>query len=566
MNKDIIYIEPEDDITDILDKLKKSSQKVVALVPPKKVGVLRSAVNMKLIAKTAKTAGKAAVVVTADPSLVKMAATARIPIAKTLQSRPEIPTAEMVAASMAAEQVIEDDLSDKEEKPAGKGEDNRGAEKVQKEAKKPEKPADMEMNDEENKDKKKKGKDKNKKNIPAIEKYRKWIIIGAVALVILIGVLIWAFAIAPSAKITVKVKAAGNDFSENVSLGLKNTDEMAKEGKFVLEENKYETQSSTNFTATGKKDVGEKASGTLTIYAYFRGAETISIPAGTSFAYNGNQYVSTGGATLSWDEKSECENRDDDIKEIAVRGCLQSSSIAIAAAQSGEKYNTGAHPDGGWTAGVNGVFAYNSNAISGGTTKNITVVTQADVDKAKGSLTDSSDSEGKAELMKQIKDGKITIESSYSRAAGDVVASPGVGEEVKDGVTPTLKAVTVYKIFTVDKAKVDEYIKGKTTTTEDQEIYSTGKPYFERFSDVGGGNYSARLKTSVYIGPKITEEDILNQAKGKKVGEVQSRLKSITGVSDVEIKTSFFWVGSIPNDSNKVQIEKIVEDQENQNK
>ena len=44
MNKDVIYIEPEDDITDIITKIEKSKEKIVALVPPKKAGVFRSVV------------------------------------------------------------------------------------------------------------------------------------------------------------------------------------------------------------------------------------------------------------------------------------------------------------------------------------------------------------------------------------------------------------------------------------------------------------------------------------------------------------------------------------------
>ena len=65
MNKDVIYIEPEDDITDIISKLKSAEEKVVALVPPKNIGVMRSAVNTKLIAKTAKLNDKVAVIITA---------------------------------------------------------------------------------------------------------------------------------------------------------------------------------------------------------------------------------------------------------------------------------------------------------------------------------------------------------------------------------------------------------------------------------------------------------------------------------------------------------------------
>ena len=91
MNKDVIYIEPEDDITDILEKIKKTKNKIVALVPPKKAGVLRSAVNIKLIAKTAARSNKTTVLISSDESLMKLAMAANIPVAKTLQSKPQIP-------------------------------------------------------------------------------------------------------------------------------------------------------------------------------------------------------------------------------------------------------------------------------------------------------------------------------------------------------------------------------------------------------------------------------------------------------------------------------------------
>ena len=80
MNKEVIYLEPEDDITDILTKLQQAEQKIVALVPPKKATMLRSTVNMKLVARVAKECEKVAVIVTADPAIVKMAMAARIPV------------------------------------------------------------------------------------------------------------------------------------------------------------------------------------------------------------------------------------------------------------------------------------------------------------------------------------------------------------------------------------------------------------------------------------------------------------------------------------------------------
>ena len=91
MNKDVIYIEPEDDITDIILKIENSKEKIVALVPPKKAGVFRSVVNIKLIAKAGTTSEKSVVLVTVDPSITKLAAATKLPVAKNLQSAPTVP-------------------------------------------------------------------------------------------------------------------------------------------------------------------------------------------------------------------------------------------------------------------------------------------------------------------------------------------------------------------------------------------------------------------------------------------------------------------------------------------
>ena len=90
MNKDVIHIDIEDDITTIIGKIKSSKERIIALVPPRRIGVLQSAVNMRLLARAADAAGKRVVLVTSDSILAGLAASASIPVAKTLQSKPEM--------------------------------------------------------------------------------------------------------------------------------------------------------------------------------------------------------------------------------------------------------------------------------------------------------------------------------------------------------------------------------------------------------------------------------------------------------------------------------------------
>lgn len=561
MNKDVIYIEPEDDITDIINRLKSSSQKVVALVPPKKLGVLRSAVNNKLIAKAAKDSDKAVVIVTADAALTKMAVTAGLPIAKTLQSRPIMPsetpaTAEPKPADDVIEE-IDESTADAPAQSAAKAASTKTATKSAKEA-------DLELNSnqvEADKDKAKQNQKKSAKNqpnkpIPVFEKYRKWFIIGGVAGVLLIAFLVWALIFAPAAKVIVAIKTTPNNFSENVTFTTQQSAAKPDEGVFLLEEQKFSQESSVEFTATGQKDLGEKASGTLMVEYRFKDQGNISIAAGTPFVYNGLRYNATNSIVLAWDGEDDeaCEGGS------SIRnGCRKTGTVYIEAEASGDKYNVSAGQS--FTSNT-GATATNTTPVSGGTTKMVTVVQQSDIDKAKTELQNQSDNTDlKDKLAKQLPDDVYTIDSSFHTDISDPVSSPAVGEEASSGKAKLTSTATSV-IYGVDKSAIQNYIekKVKDGLADDLRIYSTGDPFFERFLDADG-TYTAKLKSTVQTGPKVTEQDILDQAKGKKTGEAQVAIKSLSsGVSDVKIETSYFWVHSVPNDENKITIELTVEE------
>ncbi|MBQ6355455.1 hypothetical protein IJJ18_03545 [Candidatus Saccharibacteria bacterium] len=565
MNKDVIYIEPEDDITDIISKLKSAEEKVVALVPPKNIGVMRSAVNTKLIAKTAKLNDKVAVVITTDPSLIKLSAVAGLPVADNLRSRPKLPTdftAEelnnMVGPISIDERKLDDAEDDAPEKPAAKSEPTEKA----KAAGTAKKPAATEMkSDDLEKDDKKKS-DKKGKKIPDFDKYRKWIILGAIGFVLLVGFIIWATLFAPAAKIAVNVRTTADNFSENVSFVTEESKADPKKGVFYLETQEYKQDSSVEFQATGSKDVGEKAKGTLNVSVYVQD-DTYSIPAGAEFKTGDLSYTADSGATINFNDDSHCANPNGTgPATIKKEGCLLSASVNVTATAPGEKYNVTSSRT--WTSGLSGKVnkITNASAFSGGTTKTAIIVQQSDVDNAKSKLEAGDEAGGKEELTKQFGDDMMVIESSYSVESTNIASNPAVGAEVSDGTTPKLSAATIYKMSAVKKSSVEKYIKklAKADLSSDQKLYSIGNPFFEKFSSDDKGNATAKLKTTTQAGPKITEEDVLEKVKGKKTGEVQTLIKSINGVSSVKVDPSFFWVTRIPTDPNRIQIELKVEE------
>ena len=89
--KDVIYIDVDDEITTIIDKVRSSQSKILALVLPKRATTLQSIVNMKLLKRASDDANKHLVLITGEAGLMPLAANVGLYVAKTLQSKPEIP-------------------------------------------------------------------------------------------------------------------------------------------------------------------------------------------------------------------------------------------------------------------------------------------------------------------------------------------------------------------------------------------------------------------------------------------------------------------------------------------
>lgn len=589
MNKDVIYIEPEDDITDIIAKVKNAKTKIVALVPPKKAGVLRSVVNFKLIAKTALQHNKTVVLISTDENLVKFAQSVKMPVAKSLSSKPQLATDDEAEFGDADEEsdIIEEEpetetSTSKSEKKDVKSDhekshkDDKKAEAVK--AKKSEEVVTEDEIDEEADTDKKVAKKKSNQKVPNIKKYRTQIIIGSVFAVIMVVVLVWAFAFAPAAKVIVHVRTSDQGFSEKIKLTTDQDKEDIDAGIFYMEEKAIEKTASADFEATGEVDKGTKASGTLTVKRTSpvsivgNGRDAITIPVGTKFTYNGLTYVSTAASTLRAVDGKDFDTDTCKVSTSLVATCDLSkdvtTTVKIEAIENGDKYNMGA-VNSGWTASISGATPTSSAAISGGSSKIVKIVSKDDLAAAEENLDITGESDAKKELIDENSDDAIVIKSSFNIENGQLSSSPALGEEVNGDTKPKVTKKTTYKVYTVSRDAVSQYIEktveeglGDDTRT----VYATGAgkdeekviAFFESYKN-NNGEYTAKLKSTVKIGPRVTPEMISEKILGQKVGQVRTMLTSINGVADVEINRSYFWVTKIPSDINKVEIEITVD-------
>lgn len=548
MKKDVIYIDIEDDITGIIGKVKDATAKIVALVPPKRIGVLQSVVNLKLLQKSASENGKRVVLITSDHSLTALAAGLKIPVAKNLQSRPEIP--QLDSPEVAEEEVINGEdlpvgelaaasgIEPPEAKPAipsGSAADDISSQVDLRTLNKPSAPAA--------KDKAADGK-KSKKGlkIPDFNSFRKRFFLIGGGVVMLVALLYWAFAIAPHATVTITAKTSAVNIDQTLSLDPGLAETKVNDLKFKAATQQTKKSVSADFPATGSKEIGNKATGTVTL-TNATDSTAKTIPAGTVYsAATGQQFVSTAAATVPGATVSGGT-----IVPGTVKAQVQASAI-------GSEYNIPAETFA--VAGYSSLAA-SSSAMTGGDKQTVTIVSQADVDKAKDQLAQQDVNAIKEQLRKQFSGDYLVIDESFTSEQGSPVVSPAVNEQAKQG---KLTVETTYTLLALARKDVNELLssalKSALDTKPNQSVFSNGSDNiaFSSFQKFDDGTYSTRLSTTGYIGTKIDTDSLARQLAGKRYGEIQAIVNQIPNVNNVDIKFSPFWVTSTPGDPKKVDI------------
>ncbi len=575
VNKSVIYIDAEDDITDIIGKIKAARENTVAVVPPKRVGALQSIVNLKLLARTAKNAKKDVILVTNSPAVVPMAALAGLPVSKSLNGKAEIAELPKKRDDKADDDVIEGaettrrgtgvlakssdadpgDISPRTKIPiaaglaAPGGEEEDIIEEIV--------PENDEEFDGDDPEKARKKSEKNKK-VPNFSKFRKRMIIGVVAGVLVIAFVVWALVFAPAATIIVKANVTKDDISENsISIATEADKAKPEDGVFLAEKQEIKKMSEYEFEPTGEKTVGEKAKGEVTLVHKTCNGLTvkadidscmarISFPAGTVFVndVNGLEFVSIAAAELPAME--------DTTKPTTVTIPVEATSIGAEHNVAAASYSP--------TIGMSQLSASNGSAMTGGSSKTIKVVSQTDYDDAKAMLSAANEGDGKQELLNSFNRDILPVKASFRAVPGDVKVDPVVGAEVADGKRAKMTQETVFWGYGVKRSDVKVFVDSKLAavleTQPDQKIYDDGVNAAYIDSYLGGdGNLAGKINVTYKIGPKISEEDVKEKSLGLKVGDVQRNLQSIKGVQNVEVDFSYFWVSKVPKDESKVKIE-----------
>jgi hypothetical protein len=538
--KDTLYIDVEDEITTVIEKVINAKHKVVAVVLPKRATVFQSAVNLKLLKKAAVSGKKNIVLITSDKAILAIAGSVGVHVAKTPTSKPTIPAP--VITTAAVTEILDLDstspVDSKSNSLAAASAINED-ESIELDNTSPETEA---LTDEG-------GVIKKKKKIVKIPDFssfslRLGLAIGAVVLLIVLWFI--GFVVMPKATVTVNT---------NVSTTSINTSVTARVGlaELDLENNvipatrvQVEKIDSVTVEATGQKNIGNKATGTINLTNCIDKVGVQVVPAGTRFSAGSVTFETSEQAILpesTFNSSDQCKS-----KEIG-----DDKTVKAVAVEPGEQSNVSSQT---LTSSISGVVAVGSN-MTGGTTENVKIVSQEDVDKATQALNGTSKNDALTELKKQLQEKQVrAVEETFTSNQPAVVASPAVGAEAPETrVTMTVN----YSLLGVSQNDLEEIIDkeikanlGDTPINVRDNGIEAIK--FTLSESPNEANTILTMETVATIGPEINEEELRNSIAGKKRGDIEKQIEAIDGVRSVSVEYSPVWITTTPKSANKISI------------
>jgi hypothetical protein len=563
--KDTVYVDVDDEITSIIEKVTSSKQKIVALVLPKRASVLQSSVNMKLLKRSADNASKNVVLVTTEAALMPLAGAAGLHVAKTPTSKPEVPAGPLAihdgtlpddeALDLDDEEELEYTAENAADKPVGELAKAGGAAAALGAA--PDAIETVQLDDDEDTPVKTAGgaasaaavagkaakKTKDPK-IPNFSRFQKQLALGIGLLIVLLVGLYFAIAVLPRAHVTIDTDATDYNSSLSATLDSGASDVSLAKNTIPATISQQQKTSSQQVPATGQQNNGQKANGSIKMTAMtcsphlFPGPS--DVPAGTGVSTGGNTYITQDNASFN--------------QSGGNGSCLfwKSGSVDIIAKVGGSNANVN-----NATFSVSGRSEVSaSGSTSGGTDDIVKVVSQGDIDSATAKLTQQDTSAVKSALAQQLRSQNLyPVTATFSSGTPNTTASTPVGQPA-DAVTVT-QAVT-YTMYGTQRSNLDQLIENNIK----QQIDPTTQTILNDGLDTASIKLTSNtdttaqigVQTTATVGPKLDVASLKSQIAGNKTGYVKSLIGNQPGVTNVTVKLSPFWVSSVPKSTDKIKI------------
>jgi len=359
------------------------------------------------------------------------------------------------------------------------------------------------------------------------------------------GLLVSSFYL-PSVKVNLLLKSQVLNQPIEVTVNPKSTivDEAKKEiPGLVFETEEKETKKTTT---TGRKTIGEPARGEVTIYNKTTNSKTFK---------KGTIILSPNNLKFSLDDDVTVASASEDIRQRI----FGKANVHVTATTIGPEGNLGVDQIFSFTDDPQKSFyvAQNSVAFSGGSSREISVG-RADQERLIASVSAELTETAKRNLEAKLKPGEKILDRTLS---GTVIQKKFDKEVDEEGTELSLEMTMHFTIYgfrendlwpILEKTVANSVPLGFDIrkTEVKMEIVS-----FEKKKD---GSFALKTNFTVPLSPKVNEEEIKKNLKGKTLKEAENYLRGLGNLAGFEIKflrTTPLLRDRLPSRSQNIKIE-----------
>lgn len=349
-------------------------------------------------------------------------------------------------------------------------------------------------------------------------------IILAPAFTLFLLILIYIFA--TSATVTFNVNLRSRDFTRDLTIDSNGATDFAT-NKIKANPVEIEVSDSQKELASGKKELGEKASGEVTIYNSSTSSQTF--PSGTTI---------TGPNNLKFtlDEKVVVASASGDV----FSGISPSKAkVKVTATALGEESNFPSNTT--FTIGSQTqVAAKNDTAFSGGSKKEVTVVSKKDQDNLTKTLLDKLQEQAGQKISANTAGKEKIVDAALTSEIIEKKFSKQVDEEANDF---SLSLKVKFKTLSFNEEDLKKEL-GSLINQEAGDFNLKQDSLTVSLTDARvnkNKSISAKANVHAQLTPKIDSQSIKKKIKGKNADEAFKILSQIPNVEDYKIKATPAW-------------------------
>jgi len=544
---EILYLEADEEITSVVDKIKGLDAKSIGLVAPKGATIVQSVVSLKLLKKQAEDLGRKIAIITSDDVGRSLASRVGLLVFADTKSAEPLEIAQEEIPDVR--KIVEIDMSDKETKLPKDfeihrydQESNQGQSKEEatEEPKADKSRQPISSNKEtigftnrpiENKERHerverqpfKSAETVEKKVVPQKNKGRRrgWLVavvaLGLIAVVFLVDLVF--------AKVEVNISIPAEELDGNVSVVVERdkSEPDVVNGIIPGKQIQKEEEFSENFVSTGEKDAGEKATGTLT----FKNESGVdeSIDAGTTIASSsGMEFTLQTSLTVP---KATLNPAGDKV--------LGQVSGEVEAKSAGDSYNLPASTS--YTVYGNSKISV-SGGTSGGITKKIKIVSNSDIVNSQEKLQE----QGKTALLEAIsKEGNNGVVEGAEKVEVVSFASTKNAEDEASEFKATAKVRVITLSYNLEQLRQVALKQIEKTLKEGEGILTTKDDKFEislDSSDINVGKVTLKVAVSTHAGQAVDLTDLSSAWRVKTLSQIRQQASQIP---EAQVKDVTIW-------------------------